>query len=612
MKTNLLVMRNFRVTTVVLSLLSLPGLAQVSTEGEVVTETPAFEIPAEPTKGKKEKQPKVKYPKQGVPFRFMANIHASGGIMSFLGDVRDLDNTTVHRMGNRFGFQGGIGGSVSNWLDLNLDVMYARLNGNENEHGLHRNFEATKLGLGVNAVYNFRNFIRDPKNITPYITAGVGYAEYKVATDSIGVWNNRPVRYHYWANGGLYAYPETSPQPQDGTPVGPIDRDYVYETAMYTDPVRTVVFPIGAGLDLNISRKMALRVGFTYFFTLTDKIDGRNDPVTDGASNDGYFFTSMAVIYKFDPFKKRVRKEDIPDEYFYDFTNIESADADEDGVPDFMDDCSGTPKGIKVSPRGCPADTDKDGIPDYRDKQNDTPPGSVVDADGVAISYQKIEENYKDTASLLRKDVTQEWLFGDRSKDASYTVHVGTFNKYDVSTQIKMKLDQMLGLVERKVNDSVSVFTLGQFDSFEDAVNKQNELRESGLEGVYGVADDKVVKTGTELKAINPRDVRYNQRKPAIEAIPDVLAYGVELREYRLRIELDKLSKLIAQYGVQMTSTGGGMKVYTIGAFKTYKEAVALQKEVEQLGVKNPSITARFNGTQIDLEKAREMEGQMK
>ncbi len=43
-------------------------------------------------------------------------------------------------------------------------------------------------------------------------------------------------------------------------------------------------------------------------------------------------------------------------------------DTDKDGVPDFMDKCSGTPLGVEVDKNGCPRDSDKDRAPDFRDQ----------------------------------------------------------------------------------------------------------------------------------------------------------------------------------------------------------------------------------------------------
>lgn len=58
------------------------------------------------------------------------------------------------------------------------------------------------------------------------------------------------------------------------------------------------------------------------------------------------------------------------------------ADSDGDGVPDMIDKCPNTPRGVMVDAQGCPLDGDGDGVPDYLDKCPNTPPGTKVDATG--------------------------------------------------------------------------------------------------------------------------------------------------------------------------------------------------------------------------------------
>ncbi len=58
-------------------------------------------------------------------------------------------------------------------------------------------------------------------------------------------------------------------------------------------------------------------------------------------------------------------------------------DSDKDGVPDDIDECPDTPKGVRVDLKGCPRDSDEDGIPDYLDKcPNEGGGVIVVDEDG--------------------------------------------------------------------------------------------------------------------------------------------------------------------------------------------------------------------------------------
>ncbi|WP_191153753.1 OmpA family protein [Pelovirga terrestris] len=57
-------------------------------------------------------------------------------------------------------------------------------------------------------------------------------------------------------------------------------------------------------------------------------------------------------------------------------------DSDGDGVPDHLDQCPNTPRGVAVDAKGCPLDSDGDGVADYLDKCPGTPPGVRVDTEG--------------------------------------------------------------------------------------------------------------------------------------------------------------------------------------------------------------------------------------
>lgn len=57
-------------------------------------------------------------------------------------------------------------------------------------------------------------------------------------------------------------------------------------------------------------------------------------------------------------------------------------DGDGDGVADAMDQCPGTPAGVKVDANGCSLDSDGDGVPDALDNCPQTPVGVKVDASG--------------------------------------------------------------------------------------------------------------------------------------------------------------------------------------------------------------------------------------
>ncbi len=585
-------------------LCSALGFAQVSSETTAPTTVTEVEKPLESSAGSDQGTEKKKKERIKERYRFMANVHGGVGINRFFGDVVDSEKIAVHTLGNRPMFNFGIGANVTNYLELNIDGVYGWLNGNENHFGANRNFQAEMFGVGANLVYNFHNVLRSHVGITPFISVGASYTDYKVYSDLIDGQGNT---YYYWDDQTIRTVSQTPGESQN-VPI--IDRDFVYETRVNQSPVTAVSIPVGAGFDFNASRKIAIRLGATYWFSTTDLIDNAASGENGFFSNDGFLTTQLSFIYRFDPFKKKVPKVDIDDSDYGDFSELESVDSDGDGVADFMDQCSGTPKGIPVDARGCPFDRDNDGIADFRDKQLNTPPGAIVNPDGVAISYQEIYQKFgEDTSSIKRKEVTPDFIFSQKDKNPSYTVHLGTYVNDDIPTQLKKKLSAMPGLVERKINDSTSVFTVGVFNDFAEAEAKQNELREKGVTEAFGVSDKSVVKVSKDMDKLGMTETQGTQRA-ILETVEekDVLSFGVELREYRLRIELDKLSRLIAQYGVEMKVTAGGLKLYTIGNFTTYEEAVKLQQEVMTLGVKDTGISAKFNNQPIDIKKAREMQ----
>lgn len=58
------------------------------------------------------------------------------------------------------------------------------------------------------------------------------------------------------------------------------------------------------------------------------------------------------------------------------------SDSDGDGVPDNLDQCPNTPKGVPVDKKGCMLDADRDGVHDYADDCPTTPLTAPVNANG--------------------------------------------------------------------------------------------------------------------------------------------------------------------------------------------------------------------------------------
>ncbi len=538
------------------------------------------------------------------PYRFMANFHGGVGINRFFGDVIDRDNVAIHTLGNRPLFAFGIGLSLNNFLDLHFDGMYGGLSGSENFFGANRNFEADIHGAGIAFIYNFRNFFRNPVGLTPFLSVGASYSGINVRSDLM---DRNGEKYHYWDDGLIRNVSQTFTGSSD---IVILERDFNYETPVSLGQITTVSFPVGAGLDFNVSRKFTVRLGAAFYFTADDNIDGVVSGEDGAFGMDSWLTTSLAFVFRFDPFKKRQLPLDIDFTKYERLPEIKNGDSDGDGVKDFLDQCSGTLKGIPVDKRGCPLDRDNDGIPDYRDDEQNTPLGSLVDAQGVTLDYDDVQRRFvQDSASMPHSKASLSYVFSKKEKNPVYTVHVGTFVHDDIPIQLKKRLSEMPGVVERRIHDSTTVFTVGVFKEFAHAAAKQNELRAQGMVDAFGATDRTVQTVAPELRALYSGQSYYEYADSASVKEGDVLTYGVELKGFRLRIELDRLSRLIAKYGVEMKVAADDKKItYVIGNSVTFDEAFRIQSEVMSLGVKNSEITAKLNNRPLEIDKARELE----
>jgi len=135
-------------------------------------------------------------------------------------------------------------------------------------------------------------------------------------------------------------------------------------------------------------------------------------------------------------------------------------DSDGDGVPDYLDECPGTPRGVAVDSRGCPLDSDGDGVPDYRDKCPGTPKGVTVDSAGCPLdSDGDGVPDYRDACPRTPRGA----LVDERGcwviGDTLFD-----FDKYVIKPQYYPLLDQVIGVLKK--NPSLKVEIEGHTDNF--------------------------------------------------------------------------------------------------------------------------------------------------
>ena len=157
----------------------------------------------------------------------------------------------------------------------------------------------------------------------------------------------------------------------------------------------------GAGFKYFMTENLALRTDVRHVLPLCEKSEYGDNP--HFVHND--LLATIGISYEFGGAKeKQVVKVEKP-------ANKEMiGDADKDGVPDNVDKCPDTPRGVAVDKDGCPIDSDKDGVPDYLDKCPNTPAGETVEEDGcVHTNYSiALKVEFDTGKSVIKKKYHEE------------------------------------------------------------------------------------------------------------------------------------------------------------------------------------------------------------
>lgn len=600
-------------------------------------------VSAIPVETKKEKQNDP--PALGDVFK--PKISLGAGMLSFHGDLYAKHYQAPWTA--RIGYDLNISQRLFKPLQLNFNILFGKLGANEWIDNRQENFQSEIRSGGLSLLYDFGNFIPDRCRIRPWVSIGVNSFEFLSKTDLRDRYGNT---YHYWSDGSIKNIDESAPTASLAVN---LNRDYVYETDIreankdgfgkYQE--RAWAFPVGAGALMKITDRFDFKLGFQYYFTTTDFIDGISNNSIGNRSGtkqrDNFVYTSFAIQYDL-VLKSKSKGDTLPDGYFdnIDWLAIDNGDYDTDGVNDLVDKCHGTPKEVKVDAEGCPFDDDKDGVANHDDDELASPPGFEVNMDGVALTdeyWQNWYNVYMDSGNVVKTEVIENVYAvkkdssSNKSTEASkndnlYTVELARYAGPVPNDEMAYLLS--IGDVKSTVlpDNSTVLYTAGTYKEIQNAVKRKDEFKAEGNKNakvgyfkngdLITLNDEEVSKLvesskkAIELNAVtNATSTATNTNTVAVnefgvsdenEFSKGDIVYRVQLGAYKNRI-----SKGIFKNAgtVLELKTDDNLFRYATKGYRTIESAATAKADLVMEGYSDAFITAYKDGKRIPMSATK-------
>ncbi len=569
--------------------------------------------------------------------RLKPKISLGMGRMGFNGDLYQR-HFQVPTMG-RPAFDLAISQRLTRYLQVDFNVLFGKLGGNERLNNRNENFSSEIRAGGINLLYDFGNLIPDAYKVRPFVSFGAYGFEFLSKTDLKDKNGNT---YYYWSDGSIKDRAEGSPGAQNAQD---LVRDYTYESDIrelnkdgfgkYQE--RAWAFPVGAGVVMKVTDRIDLKLNFQYYFSTTDYIDGiSNKSIGDRSGTkrkDNFTYTSFSLQYDLIS-KRKPRSARFRDTLSNDsWLAIDTEDTDQDGVPDMSDACQGTPVGAKVDERGCPLDGDNDGIPDYRDDELTTAAGVPVNARGVGQTDEYWAAWYAQYLNdTLATDRTTEYTGNiyatvtkkPKEKKENFTVELVRYTGSIPSDELAFLLS--IGDINTMTLDdgTTVVYTSGTYDKLSTAIKRRDEFRTTGSKGAgisriqgkeivqvpetelekllaseiadlmnLNVGGDTTTTSGT-VGSVLPEEVGQFTKEDVV--------YRVQLGAFRNKISTKVFN---TSAGVLELKTGENVYRYVTKGYKTIEDAAAVRADLVVQGYSDAFVTAYQGGKRIPMSQTK-------
>ncbi|MGB0881728.1 MAG: SPOR domain-containing protein, partial [Vicingaceae bacterium] len=537
------------------------------------------------------------------------------GMFKFFGDI--LDDNHGNPLVSNIGYDLHVKQQLNPYLTAKFYVLFGTLSANERSVNRNLNFRSSITVGGFALMYNFNQFLKEDRIISPYVSLGIESVEFHSKTDLFDEHGNE---YNYWSDGSIRDIAENSPNASQAVI---IQRDYFYETdlrELNVDgfgkyPERTFAVPVGVGAKLHMTENIDFTVGTALHFTFSDYVDNISDESggerigtqPGNGGNDRFLMTSFSLSYNFLKHKKVEvieEFEELPDYLAYD-----KDDEDGDGVVDFIDECPWTPKGVEVDAKGCPLDKDGDFVPNYKDDELESREFAAVTPAGVEMTDDMIFEAYQrylDSTGMFveteRKVIAAE---KGKNKNKRYKVQLGSFTEA-IDAELVDKFLSIPDVEITAIGDTITVIVAGDYNSLPEAVQRKRKLSEEGFNAAVVVEQEKDGTFSSVGDEANNMDVSAYETESVNS---QGLIFRVQLGAFSKRLSKKYVKGL---NNIMEVRADDGLWKYMFGrSYKTIDGAAGGKIDLAiDYGVQDAFIVAYKDGKRISLKEARKIQAQ--
>lgn len=196
-------------------------------------------------------------------------------------------------------------------------------------------------------------------------------------------------------------------------------------------------------------------------------------------------------------------------------------------------------------------------------------------------------------------------------KGVVYRVQVGAYRK-QLSKQIFAGLPDVVTVT---AENGVTKYMTGTFTDIKDAARHRADLLVKGYTGAFIVAfkdGQRVNLNETGVKYVVPKtqEEENKERSDNVQSAinKDLVSFKVQVGIFKNEVPSDIMEKFAQIKGIEAEKTPEGLSRYTVGPFKTYKEAAARKAElIKQFNLQGAFIVAFFKERTIDVQEAIEL-----